>query len=396
MSDAPFDQTNIGLRERPVSSDWNRNASQSARTLREVLQRALEAATIVRDVSGFVVSPSPPVGAPVTGFVGSGLYVTPANPVAMSVVVNPGVGFIYDAVDIPTNIGATDLEQVNDLGAYKPVPLLAPVTFAVPVAPGAPNSRIDIIEVRTNRHLTDSTTRRQLDPGTESYFDHVFSKTLSYLIDGNTGTVTSPAASTAALSYKVGVAANPGLMPATTAGYTKIAEIYVPNGTTSIAVTKIADQRVIAAPGGVIEVSVQFHLSWNTGSPTVKIESVIAPPSVEVLVKPEATIGVATICVIAGSRIVDSTVAFASVCTNGGTPPLLTFPDPSATAQVVASAPNGGSTFGFGRPVTQYGTIARVKHAVLTPGSPAAVDFTGGTAGLTEIDCCARFSLRAE
>lgn len=383
MASAPFDQTNTGLRERPLSSDQNQQVSQIYRSIRETMQQVF--ATRILDTS--------PVAQPITGFIGSGLQVTPSSPAAMTVVVNPGLGFLYDASDVPSNIGATDLEQVNDLSPYKPLPLSAATTFAVPTAPGSPNSRIDIIEVRNARRLTDSVTRRQLDPGTESFVDHVFSKTLTYALDGQTGIVTSPAASTAALSYKIGAFANPGLVPATTAGYTKIAEIYVNNGVTSIDVAKLADQRVLLVPGGIIHASVRFELHWNAGSPTIVNQETIAPPGVEILVAPvsPAAIGGVKIGVVAGSLSHGSVVVHA--VDNVTSAKILSLIDPAPFLGGFGVGANALSF--FSRVAAQRGGVVGVMNGVITPGSPANIDFSGGIAGLTNITVYAQFSLRA-
>lgn len=385
MADAPFDQANTGLRERPLSSDQNRQASQIYRSIRETMQQIF--ATRITDLS--------PVAQAVTGFIGSGLQVVPSSPAAMSVVVNPGLGFLFDASDIPTNLGATDLEQVNDLSPYKPLPLLTATSFAVPTAPSAPNSRIDIIEVRNGRRLTDALTRRQLDPGTESFVDHVFSKTLTYALDGQTGIVTSPAASTAALSYKIGAFANPGLIPATTAGYTKIAEIYVNNGVSSIDVAKLADQRTLLVPGGVIHASVRFELHWNAGAPTVVSQETIAPPGVEILVAPvsPASIGRCKIAIIAGSISHGSVMVHAVDNVTGAK--VLSLVDPSFFGGGFGVAPNAPSTAPFSRAATQSGGVVGVMNGVITPGSPANIDFSGGIAGLTSLTIYAHFMLRA-
>lgn len=277
MSDAPFDRTNIGLRERPVSGDLNQIQGQLYRAIMHQAGYMLAVATNASSAAQ-----------PKTGFMHDGCRVVPSSPMAMSVVVTPGFGVIYDPSDLPTGIGATDLEKVDDLSPFKPAPLVAPVTFAVPAAPGSPNSRIDIIEVRTARRLGSAVTRRQLDSLTEEFVDHLFFKSLEYTLDGQTGVVSSPTASTAALSYKVGVAGNPGLVPATTPGYTKIAEILVPTGTTSIGRTNIVDRRPVLNPAGVVMASARFSLAWvasggdpNIGTTTVTLFSVTAPPGVE-------------------------------------------------------------------------------------------------------------------
>ena len=277
----PFDRMNIGLRERPLSSDLNRMQSQLDRTIREVCRAMLSGRA--SNTSSAQQSRA--------GFLGTGFRVVPSNPAAMSVQVSAGQGFLYDAVDLVSDIGATDLEGVDDLSPYKPATLMAPITFAVPAAPAAPNSRIDIIEVKVDRRLENALTRRQLDVATKTYLDHSFFKTLAFVLDGRTGIVTTPANSTAGLSYKIGTAANPGTVPTTTTGYVKIAQIHVNNTTVTITPSEIGDWRPLLADGGIIRGSISWRQRWNAGTPIVDIKSIIAPPGVDVGVCPENASG---------------------------------------------------------------------------------------------------------
>ena len=285
MADRPFDQTNIGVRERPFSSDINGNVSQTFQTIREIARMMLSPRA--SNTSSAMSSRA--------GFIGDGFRVVPSNPAAMTVQVSAGLGFNFDASDEPTNINTisapNDLERVNDLSPFKPWPLALPVTFTVPAAPASPNSRIDIIEVKTDRRLEDATTRKQLDSGSLSYLDHIFMKTLAYALDGRTGTVTSPANSTAGLSYKVGVAGNPGAVPATTTGYTKIAEILVPNGTTSIVGNNLIDRRKLFGMHGFVHGSLTWRQQFNAGTPIVTILSAVTPPGVDVGIQPLTSSG---------------------------------------------------------------------------------------------------------
>lgn len=274
MADTPFDRTNTGLRERPTSGDLNQMQSQIYRTICELTRMTFSKRA--SNSSSALLSAS--------GFFHDGFRVVPSSPAAMSVQVSSGFGFRYDPTDLVTNLGATDLEHVDDLAHFKPVTLLSPVTFAVPTAPSAPNSRIDIVEVKTDRRLENAITRRQLDIGTESFMDHVFFKALAYGLDGRSGVVTDPALSTAGLSYKIGVAGNPGVVPVTTTGYTKVAEINVGNATTSISGLNIVDRRRLLGVGGLVNASIRFRMQWNSGLPIVTIHGVVAPPGVDLSV----------------------------------------------------------------------------------------------------------------
>jgi len=275
--DNPFDRTNIGLRERPSSGDLNQLQSQIFRTMTELARMTF---------SGRASNSSSAMSS-ASGFLHDGMRVVPSSPAAMTVAVNSGFGFVHDPIDVVTNLGSPDLEQVNDLSAFKPLSLLTPITFAVPVAPGSPNSRIDIIEVKADRRLENSSTRRQLDDGTLSFLDHLFFKTLAFNLDGRTGVVTSPAASTAGISYKIGTAANPGLVPSTTPGYVKIAEVRVPNGTTSITGLNIVDRRRLFGTGGLVRASARVMVQRGGGAQSVpSIVSINAPPGVDIGVAP--------------------------------------------------------------------------------------------------------------
>lgn len=281
MANNPFDTTNYGLRERPVSVDWNQLQSQIYMTMREV-HRFLHAARTSNTSS---------VAKSVSGFHGAGFRVVPSSPAAMTVSVSAGLGWLHAPTDTPSGLGATDLEGVDDLSPYKPLCALAAIPFNVPTAPAAPNSRIDIIEVRNPRRLENLINRRQLDPNTLSYEDHTFSKTLAYLIDNNQASVVfAPNPSTAPLSYKVGVAANPGLVPPTSPDYIKIAEILVDNTTTSITGLNIVDRRALLGIGGTVRANVSFTATWNAGASHSDISGVVvnAPPGVDIVVGTEA------------------------------------------------------------------------------------------------------------
>jgi len=106
----------------------------------------------------------------------------------------------------------------------------------------------------------------------------VVPKTLTWALDGQTGTVTSPSNSTAYLSYKIGVAGAGA--PATTANYTKICEITVASGAVAIAQTDITDYRRL--PGYYGKQEVEFVVSIVPGTGAATLSSFSAPPGVEV------------------------------------------------------------------------------------------------------------------
>jgi hypothetical protein len=345
MANDLFTQTNVGVRERPVSGDLNAYQSALNRTVRELHMRNV----------GQRTSNSSPAMTPLSSYIGDGLRAVPSGSPAMTVVVSAGVGFIYDPIDIPSSIGTPDIEGLNDLAPFKPSFLNSPVTFAVPAAPGVVGqSRIDIIEAKIDRRLEDSTPREQLDIPTRTFNSHIFTKALAYGYDGRTGTVTNPTASTAGLSYKIGTAGTPGLAPSTTAGYVKIAEILVPQGTTSITGAAIVDRRRLQCSGGVASGSVSWRQRYNAGTPIVDILSVCAPPGVTVAVEPQPDIGGGDhSCgnfMILGGEISRATVRLtASQPTSAGAlPPVATIAAHAGGSGGLVATVVTGTTFGGG------------------------------------------------
>jgi hypothetical protein len=244
MSDNPFERVMIYPQEKPLSDDPNRCATELDRSLRDVLYSLFSAR-----LAGAV-----DVGYPRTGFMGNGFKVYPSTPAAMSVLAFPGLGFkMMSAVDQPTNINGAN--GVDDPSYYKPLVLTnaSGQTFTVPTAPVS-GIRIDIIEVKLDRHVADPSSRLVFNPGAGEFQAGLLSKTLSFNLDGRIGQVTSPADNTAGLGYKIGVASATPAVPAVSPGYLKIAEIIVPSGTTSIVSNLIADYRRLLMPNGTIKV----------------------------------------------------------------------------------------------------------------------------------------------
>lgn len=225
MANNPFDREIINPLEKPLADDHNLAASYHDMSLRFFLGQYF------KDDSGLKQD----------GFLNDGLKVVSDSPDAMSVVVSAGLGFQDVPIDVPSAIDS--INGLNDLESYKPLPLFNQLVFSVPVAPTAPNTRIDIIEVKADRITTDLTSRQVFNALAGEFQAGSINKTLQFALDGRGGTVNAPAASTQPLSYKVGVAANPGVAPATTAGYIKIAEIAVGSDVVLIADADITDTR---------------------------------------------------------------------------------------------------------------------------------------------------------
>lgn len=262
MANGPFDRTIINLRERALSSDINQEASQVDYSLRFALEHMFAKS------SGFT-----------SGFVGNSYRVVQNSPVGMSVLVSPGLGFINSPADTPAAIGG--VVGLDDLAVVKPLVLNAPQVFVVP--PNASgNPRIDIIEVKVDRRADNPSSRLIFDPATEAFVAGSVNKTLAFSHDGRTGTVATPASSTAGLSYKTGTPAGVPVAPPVTAGYLKIAEINVASGAVSITSTELVDRRVIHAPGGVVRANQRSRVVWNAGVPIITSSSDNAPPPVKI------------------------------------------------------------------------------------------------------------------
>lgn len=339
--DAPFDRYTIPKEATAQSDRVNTQFGQSDRSLRFLIEHLL----------GGRASDASPAAQFRAQFVGNGFRVAAVNPAAMQVTVAAGLGFNYDLTDAPTDIGAPDYNGVSDLAPVKPLPLVAPVTFNVPAAPAGPNTRIDIIEVRTDRQQTDTDLVSVFDEATESFVPNSRTNTMAFALDGETGQVNAPANSVAGLSYKVGVAANPGVAPATTAGYVKIAEIDVGSGVVTITDSNIRDTRVIAALLGVVRASIQFRLQWTGGAPVVTVDSVVAPPGVRIGAWPDT-----------GGR------SKANVYVVGGVPTKATFQASAHEGAVGGTGAMAGGLIDFGPYV---GTVSAGDQTKMAAASPA-------------------------
>lgn len=271
MADKPFDRTIINPLEKPLSRDINQAQSQMDYSLRFVMQEMLRRRT----------SDSNPAAAACDGWFPYSLVTLPQSPASMVVTVKAGMGFFESASDCPSGINS--IVSLDDLATTKPIVLDADVNFTVPAAPGLGNSRIDIIEAKITRTVGNPQSRLILDPDTGAWAPDNVNKTLGFTLDGSTGYVVSPAASTVALSYKSGAVAATGaeVEPSVTAGYVQIARINVGPTVTSIGKGDIVDRRKLLGAGGVVRASFSWYQQWNAGVPTAVLRSVCAPPGVE-------------------------------------------------------------------------------------------------------------------
>lgn len=278
MANNQWDREVINVRERPLSSDINAAQSQLDRTIRDFLSQFFTArASATSELAGL----------PNTGFLGDGLKVRQQAVPGLSVQLAPGLGFLYAPGDAVSAVGG--IVGLDDLSVYKPLPLLASASInGIPAGPAVGFDRYDIVEVRTNRVVGNPLSRDTLDTISGLFVSGLVNKTMSFTLDGSIGLVTSPALSTSAISYKVGVVAVTGgaVEPSVTPGYTKIATIFSNNGnmTTSITRGNIIDRRVLLHPGGMMVWTADASIPSGAGNPPIAYRSSL-PAGVEFVVQ---------------------------------------------------------------------------------------------------------------
>ncbi len=224
MTNRPYDRTVINPLEKPLADDINQ-----AETNFDHMMRFFSAA-LFRSADGVNVD----------GFLANGFKVVAKSVPDLSVQVKAGLGF---QDQVTTEIAIGGIIGLNDLEKCKPIPLLSDLEFAVPASPAAPNTRIDIIEVRADRLLTDPSARQVFSEGLGQFIPGTVLKTLQWALDERAGFANAPANSTQPLSYKIGVEGNPGAAPVVTGGYIKIAEILVGSDVVLIDDANITDFR---------------------------------------------------------------------------------------------------------------------------------------------------------
>lgn len=240
-----FDRTVFNPLERPLSSDQNQFQSEIYRT--------------IKAVSWIDVAGRDGVGAPLPAarstFVGSAFFPYSAA-TGMTVTLLGGWGWLYDPTATANNIGG--ISQINDADDVYPIYLSTTQTLAVPAA-DATNPRIDIIEVKLDRRFENPLTRDVFDPALEVFNPTLLNKTLTYDVLGRTSINGS-----AAINYKTGTPAGSPAAPSVTAGYVKIAEVYVGAAVTVIRQIDIADYRRLCAPGNILEMNARVR--WSSDS----------------------------------------------------------------------------------------------------------------------------------
>lgn len=240
-----FDRTVFNPLERPLSSDQNQLQSEIYRTVNGLGWIDVAGRAGVGD----------PLPAARSTFVGSAFFPY-SDATGMTVTLLGGWGWIYDPTATASNIGG--ISQINDAGDVYPIYLSTTQNLAVPAADAA-NPRIDIIEVKLDRRFENPLTRDVFDPALEVFNPTLLNKTLTYDVLGRTSINGS-----AAINYKTGTPAGSPAAPSVTAGYVKIAEVYVGAAVTVIRQIDIADYRRLCAPGNILEMNARVR--WSSDS----------------------------------------------------------------------------------------------------------------------------------
>jgi len=170
----------------------------------------------------------------------------------------PGFGFAPTGPATTTDLaGAPGANW--ETGASPLLLSTAQTGLSVPSVPAAGHSRIDIIEVRADFDATDPATVGIYNPGTRVFDPTVRNKSFDWDLRNRTGSVTTPAVSTAPISYVIGVDHTGGISgaaePPTSPGYVKIARINLDGAVASITQALIADLRRPLLPSALVRVS---------------------------------------------------------------------------------------------------------------------------------------------
>lgn len=276
-----FDRILFNRREKLLSGDLNGDQSRRAEMMAELVRRWFGNSTLVGGGDGYTVASDP------EGFFGSGFAVKWSS--ALVVTVTPGVGFARVSGTDETAIYGAD--NARDT-LYRPVEIAVSLPITLDAAPTAGQNRIDIIEAAPTRVVTQE-SRQRWNTVSRRYAPENLNKNVSYGVTAY-GRVVN-AASSAPLSYKVGVAATAGteVAPATTSGYQKIAEVLVEGGATAITQAKVADFRKVLVPGGVAGGGMRCRL-WTpaTSGTAPLLRAYFAPAGIRATIAHDMTTAV--------------------------------------------------------------------------------------------------------
>lgn len=360
MANNTWDQEILNQRERPLSSDNDQEFSQTGQTLRNLLSTLFQGRISASNFGALT---------PIQGFFGQSLQVQPTGTPGGQIVVKAGLGFMYNAADIPTAIGG--VPGVNDLAAWKPLLLINDYSpgFTVPTAPSGPNTRIDIIEVLYNRHLADSASRDVLDPSTGVFVPTLVNKTLAWDLDSSIGSPVGPLVNnTAALGYKYGVAGVSPSPPANSPGYITIAQINVGSGQTVFDYDSINDLRQLLWPYNAGRISCNVNMP-SSSSLVPTLTDVVAPSGVHVCAVGNNNTNAKVDVYIWGGVLANSVLPVAEVSSQNALTTLQAAVSIVTADSTLQSAVSGANA----SPVSKVAvgqSVIKVELTAGTPGSP--------------------------
>lgn len=279
-----FKRVLFSTRERPSSSDWNKLQERIYESLR------MDASMTFKHSSTFGTYIARHSLAGAQGFHAGGFYLQVDSAVPpLGIKLGSGVGFgIFGptgAESIDSDVGA-DWDGAGGFSA--PLVLSADQALPAITIPAAGSSRIDIIEVRPQYTAADAATVGIFNAITEVFDATTRNKSLTWDLYGLTGTVNSPAVSTAAISVKRGVEAVGALTAATeptaTSGYVKVGRVNLDNsGGALAAVTQdlLVDYRPLLFAQNSFTMGADFDLPGiAAGVATGLLRHVQSPPGV--------------------------------------------------------------------------------------------------------------------
>jgi hypothetical protein len=320
------------------------------------------------------------------GFLADSFMVEPTAIPSLQLTVRAGVGFLDGSGDVPVNLdaGYGPIGNLNDQEIYKPCALSNLETLNVPAADPV-NPRIDIVEVTYDRHFESLTSRDILDTGTGSFVATMVAKIMSFLQNGRSSVNGSP--SLAKINYKTGTPAAVPVAATLTAGYTKIAEVYVPATATALGFDRIRDTRSLLGPQGLVKCEGRALIN-NSAAVAAQLVSLRGSPGIRAaVVQTLASPGAFTIYVAPGTNL-SQVNALMQVQNDGNTTEhyiakveVLTAPYTLTLAEVTAIAAaaqtNPVQTFAEGMVVAKIeGRVQKLAGAgPIAPTAPAQVAF---------------------
>ncbi len=195
---------------------------------------------------------------------------------------------------------SNDIDGVPGLDDYGIDPLVLDNAVTITAPNGTANARVDLIQVKIKRVLTDSASLRYLsDPAAGTITTVGLDTTMSYnMVSADIEIVAEPANNTGYIGYKTGLDDGSLTIPSVDIGYIAVGYVYVPAFAAALTAANIYDIRNLLNPG---RVSVSLEKDAGTGG-SFTLYSICAPPGVSVYVTAQATAKCSyTIYVFAGN-----------------------------------------------------------------------------------------------